>query len=198
MGFSSCDIWAQLLQLPGSRTQAHGLWHTGLVALGHVGSSQTRDWTCVSCNAGRFFTTEPAGKPSRPILYHQACIAHALPSGWRSILPWAAGSFGCWWFTAEHPLRHCPWWKKIPCPRFYLLYNCSPMAGQYNGTKTWASYLNSGQLWSQSSAPKHYVGPADLPTYLPGLIPHQDSTSPFNQLYFPYPPTGVLAKSICQ
>ena len=26
------------------------------------GSSQPRDWTCVSCLAGRFFTTEPPGK----------------------------------------------------------------------------------------------------------------------------------------
>ena len=27
------------------------------------GSSQPRDWTCVSCLAGEFFTTEPPGKP---------------------------------------------------------------------------------------------------------------------------------------
>ena len=30
------------------------------------GSSPPRDWTCVSCLAGRFFTTEPPGKPSDP------------------------------------------------------------------------------------------------------------------------------------
>ena len=29
------------------------------------GSSQHRDWTHVSCLAGRFFTTEPPGKPQR-------------------------------------------------------------------------------------------------------------------------------------
>ena len=29
------------------------------------GSSQPRDQTCVSCTAGRFFTTEPPGKPFR-------------------------------------------------------------------------------------------------------------------------------------
>ena len=28
------------------------------------GSSRTRDRTCVSCTAGRFFTTKPPGKPS--------------------------------------------------------------------------------------------------------------------------------------
>ena len=27
------------------------------------GSSQPRDWTCISCVVGRFFTTEPSGKP---------------------------------------------------------------------------------------------------------------------------------------
>ena len=26
-------------------------------------SSQPRDWTCISCLSGRFFTTEPSGKP---------------------------------------------------------------------------------------------------------------------------------------
>ena len=36
------------------------LWHMGLVALQRVGSSQTRDRTCVSCIAG---ATEPPGKP---------------------------------------------------------------------------------------------------------------------------------------
>ena len=30
----------------------------------HRGSSQLRDWTCVSCIAGRFFTPEPSGKPT--------------------------------------------------------------------------------------------------------------------------------------
>ena len=31
------------------------------------GSFRPRDWTCISCLAGRFFTTEPPGKPT-----HQA------------------------------------------------------------------------------------------------------------------------------
>ena len=37
MGFSSCGV------------QAQQLWCTGLVALWHVGSSQTRDWMHVPC-----------------------------------------------------------------------------------------------------------------------------------------------------
>ena len=44
------------------------MWHTGLVAPGHVGSSQTRDQTHVSASAGRFFTTEPPGKPGYEVL----------------------------------------------------------------------------------------------------------------------------------
>ena len=43
MGSSSCVMQAQQLLLAGSRAQAQQLWHTGLVALWHVGSSQTRD-----------------------------------------------------------------------------------------------------------------------------------------------------------
>ena len=35
--------------LVGSRAQAQLLWCTGLVALQHVGSSRTRDQTCVPC-----------------------------------------------------------------------------------------------------------------------------------------------------
>ena len=45
--------------LVGSRAQAQQLWHTGLVAPQHVGSSQTRDRTRVCCI-------------DRQILYHWA------------------------------------------------------------------------------------------------------------------------------
>ena len=46
--------------LVGSRTCGlQYLWHTGLLAARHVGSSQTRDWTCVSSSGRR-------------ILYHWA------------------------------------------------------------------------------------------------------------------------------
>ena len=47
-GFSSCDMRAQQLWLPGSRARAQKLWPTGLVALLHVRSSWIRDWTCIS------------------------------------------------------------------------------------------------------------------------------------------------------
>ena len=37
------------------------------------GSSQPRDWTCISCDScisGRFLTTEPLGKPSGLVICH--------------------------------------------------------------------------------------------------------------------------------
>ena len=40
---------ASLAQHRPEETQAHSLWHMGLVALQHVGSSQIRDGTHVSC-----------------------------------------------------------------------------------------------------------------------------------------------------
>ena len=49
VGFSSCSTLAQQLWLAGSRAQAQQLWHTGLVAPWHVGSSWTRDRTHVPC-----------------------------------------------------------------------------------------------------------------------------------------------------
>ena len=41
-------MWAQQSWFPGSRAQAQWLWHTGLVAPQHVGSSLTRNRTYVS------------------------------------------------------------------------------------------------------------------------------------------------------
>ena len=52
-GFSSCGPQAQQLWLLGSRAQAQQLWHTGLVALRHVGSSWSRDRTHVPCHGRR-------------------------------------------------------------------------------------------------------------------------------------------------
>ena len=47
--FGNYSPWAQWLPFLGSREQAGQLWRT---ALRHVGSSQVRDGTCVSCIAG--------------------------------------------------------------------------------------------------------------------------------------------------
>ena len=63
-GFSCCrartlGAWASVAAAPGPRAQAQKLWHTGLVGPQHVGSSQIRDGTCVSC-----IGKEPPGKPT--------------------------------------------------------------------------------------------------------------------------------------
>ena len=39
------------------------------------GSSQSRDWTCISCIAGRFFTTEPSGKPTWKLMPGFKCCS---------------------------------------------------------------------------------------------------------------------------
>ena len=46
-----------------SLVEAQELCYTGLVALRHVGSSRIRDQTRSPALTGRFFTTEPPGKP---------------------------------------------------------------------------------------------------------------------------------------
>ena len=65
-GFSSGGIWAQRL------------WHTGLVAPRHVGSSQTRDQTCVPC-IGRwilnYWTTKEV-----PLIVVLICISLIISS----------------------------------------------------------------------------------------------------------------------
>ena len=48
-GLHSCGTWAQQLWLVDSRAQAQQLWHTGLAAPWHVGSTRTRARTHVPC-----------------------------------------------------------------------------------------------------------------------------------------------------
>ena len=59
-------LWARILEwvaVPSSR-----------------GSSPPRDWTCISCIAGRLFTTEPPGKPSESEVA-QSCPTLCEPMG---------------------------------------------------------------------------------------------------------------------
>ena len=48
-GFSRCSMWAQELQLPGSRAQAQKLWCASLAVPRYVQSSRIRDRAHVSC-----------------------------------------------------------------------------------------------------------------------------------------------------
>ena len=71
-GFSSCGTWAQQLQLVGSRAQVQQLWHTGLVALRHVGSSRTRVRTHVPC-IGRRILNHCTTREVPAVLFSLAC-----------------------------------------------------------------------------------------------------------------------------
>ena len=66
-GFSRCGSQAQYLSLAGCRTQAQQLWHMGLIAPRHVGSSWTRDQTRVPC-IGRQILNHCA---TREVLYDE-------------------------------------------------------------------------------------------------------------------------------
>ena len=72
-GFSCCRANSGVLdfqqfQLPGFRAQTQQLWQTGSYASCHVGSSQTRDQTYVSCIGSQIFYDWTTGKPSFTIL----------------------------------------------------------------------------------------------------------------------------------
>ena len=65
-GFSCCGTWAQQLCLAGSRAQAQQLWHMGLAASWHVGSSWTRARTRVPC-IGRQILNHCATREAPPL-----------------------------------------------------------------------------------------------------------------------------------
>ena len=68
--------WLLLLRSMGSRAQAQQLWPSGLVALRHVGSSQTRDRTRVPCT-GRWILNHCATREVPPftlLLCHPQCV----------------------------------------------------------------------------------------------------------------------------
>ena len=63
-GFSLQWLLFSVVELGLQGTRASVVEVMGLVALWHVGSSWSRDWTCVPTLAGRPPTTGPPGKPS--------------------------------------------------------------------------------------------------------------------------------------
>ena len=60
----------QQLQLRGSRAQAQQLWHPGFVSPWHVGSSWTRDQTCVSC-IGRWILYHYTGREAQERIFEE-------------------------------------------------------------------------------------------------------------------------------
>ena len=100
-GFNSCGTRAQQLYLTGSRVQAQQLWHTGLVAPRHVGSSQTRARTCVSC-------------VGRRILNH--CATREVPE--KCVFYFYLKTKGTLWSTQYFAFCHQHGWF---CASLYLL-----------------------------------------------------------------------------
>ena len=76
-GFSSCGTGAQQLWLAGCRVQAQQLQRTGLVALWHVGSSQTRDRIHVPC-IGRQTPNHCTTREAPYLFTFNLCVSFAL------------------------------------------------------------------------------------------------------------------------
>ena len=76
-GFTSCSTWAPRLWLVGSSAQAQQLWHTGLAAPWHVGSSRTRDQTCVPC-IGRQVLNHCSTREVHPFCFKSQCLLFFL------------------------------------------------------------------------------------------------------------------------
>ena len=62
----SMPCWLQQLQLTGSRAWTQQVWHMGLVALQHVGSSPPQTESMSSALADGFLTTGPPGRSPTP------------------------------------------------------------------------------------------------------------------------------------
>ena len=66
--------WLLLLWNTGSRAQAQQLWCTGLVALWHVGSSQSRDRTRYSCIDRRILNHCATKGSPLYVMLNEACL----------------------------------------------------------------------------------------------------------------------------
>ena len=97
----------QRLWFPGSRAQAQQLRCTGFIAPWHLGPSWTRDWTCVSCIAGGFFSTEPL-PPGRPGCYFVKPPSIDCCPSFTFSFPgiFSARDPGCWPSRAAMPHRN--------------------------------------------------------------------------------------------
>ena len=97
-------VHAQLLQ---SYPTVHGILQARtlewVVITSSRGSSQPRDWTCVSCIAGRFFTAELLGKPE-PVHILQIFLLEVVftfHNTWNYFNCWEMGWFLQWIISKE-------------------------------------------------------------------------------------------------
>ena len=114
-GFSCCRARASVVAAMGSRAQAQKLWCTGLVGPWHVGSSQIRDRTCVSCIGRRilyywatreaqdscFYLNGPLGKGEEvmrsEIMKEVSGLRHHPPSPVLQANQWLPGNAKFMW-----------------------------------------------------------------------------------------------------
>ena len=165
------------------------------------GSSQPREWTCTSCIAGRFFTTEPLGKPfnqpdesSNEVsdsahpwwtirLYSstrswEALVKQVLDCGHSVSKPGCGYVCLCFFFKLYNTVLVLPNIKMNP-PQVYL---CSP---SWTLLPPPSPYPSSGL--SQCTSPKHPVSCIE-----PGLATHFihdiiHVSTPFSQIFPPSP-----------
>ena len=104
----SCPTFCDPMDCSSPGSSVHGISQARIlewIAISSsTGSSQPRDQTQVSCLAGRFFTTEPPGKP------HEACLSCVLPLILK-IHPWRVLNLGV---QTPMRLRWDPTWISIP------------------------------------------------------------------------------------
>ena len=83
-GFTNCGLWAQYLQLTGSRVLAHELWCMGSVAHGLWHLPEPGIKLVFLALQGGFLTTGSPGKPSLTCLVNSRCSV--MFTGWQGVL----------------------------------------------------------------------------------------------------------------
>ena len=100
----------QQLWLEASRAQAQQLWHTGLVAPQHVGSSQTRARTYVSC-IGRRILNHCVTREALHFFFKERFISFPVNIFFLSVAHFSLGLFffPYWFVGALTILRKVVW-----------------------------------------------------------------------------------------
>ena len=82
LSFQSCPTLCDPMDCSPVGFSVHGILQAKMLewvaAPSSQGSSWPRDWVHVSCIAGRFFTTEPLGKPSRHCFVQQISVSNSF------------------------------------------------------------------------------------------------------------------------
>ena len=77
----------------------HGIFQAWILEWVGISSSREsswpRDWTCVSCVAGKFFTIEPPGKPAEGMV-------GVINVCWKEYVAIPTSSTSLWWASIQH------------------------------------------------------------------------------------------------